>query len=443
MKAVIIGTKIADQGTLKKAMDALRLETVFVATLMDLKKEVRENRWDIFCLDDDFFGSRLAKIEPLLKLIKQTGKPVVVFSSNRDFSHILKMKKLGVADYVIIPFNERELIMKVNAVLQKKTRLACIGGGTGLFNLLIGLKTLPQVLLTSIVDMSDDGGSSGKLSQSLGLLPPGDIRRSLVALSNAPEIMNQIMQYRFDKKGELSGHSFGNIFLAALTGVKGSMSEAVRSLSDILYLQGIVLPVSNTATTLVARFTGGTVIRGESKIDGCYGRSAELKLEELRHEPGARADSAVVASILFADFVTIGPGDLFTSVVTNLIVKSIREALVKSPAKKIYICNLMTKPGETTGFDAADHIKEIIKYLGEDCLDYVLVSNTKVSKQSLADYLKMNQEPVKLNSPQSIAKITEAKVILADIGNADELVRHDSINLKNEIQKIIYGQPNV
>lgn len=441
MKAVVVGERKLEE-TLKKALTALRLEPVTVSTPAEIKAELSGGHQDLFCVDEGFFADR-ASFDATLKTVLATGKPVMVLSTNLEFSHILKMRKLGVSDYVISPFNEREFIMRANAVLQKRMRIACIGGGTGLFNLLIGLKSLPQVLLTSIVDMSDDGGSSGKLIQSLGVLPPGDIRRSLVALSNAPEVMNQIMQYRFDKKGEFEGHSFGNIFLAALTGVKGSMPEAVRSMSDILYLQGIVLPVSDTLTTLVAEFEDGTVIKGESKIDTCYGRSPELRIASLRHEPQARAHSDAVTSILFADFVTIGPGDLYTSILTSLLIRHIREAIVKSSAKKIYICNLMTKPGETTHYDVVDHVKEIVKYLGEDCLDYVLVSDTKVSKKAIGEYAKKNQEPVELKSRASLAKVTSAKLVTADIGNADELVRHDSSNLRREIQKIVFGEPDV
>ncbi len=422
--------------TLKKKLAGLRAE-VAAGQALEIHAQLRRQTYSLVYLDDDFFRQKPSQAELVLRHARKAGVPVIVISSNRHFSHILKNRELGAADYVIKPFNEREFIMRTNAVLQKKIRIVCIGGGTGLFTLLLGLKSLPNALLTSVVSMSDDGGSSGKLSQSLGLLPPGDIRRSLVALSNAPAIMNQIMQYRFKKKGELAGHSFGNIFLAALTGVKGTMSEAVRALSDILYLQGIVLPVSSTPTKLVARFSDGTVVKGESKIDRCEGRSPDLRLVGLRHEPAAKADPDAVASILFADFVTMGPGDLFTSIITSLIIKNIREAVKMTPARKIYICNLMTKPGETSRFDAAEHVSEIVKYLGADCLDFVLISNTKVSKRSVTEYMKKMQMPIYLKNKESVAKITSARVILADIGNANELVRHDSTHLKNEIQKIM------
>ena len=402
-----------------------------------LESGIRKHPFDIALIDDIFLKSRAKTLALVIKQINKKKKPVLLISSNRHFSHLLKMKKLGVADCILKPYNEREFVMRVNAVGKGKKRIVCIGGGTGLFNLLIGLKQLPQVLLTSVVSMSDDGGSSGKLSESLGLLPPGDIRRSLVALSNAPEVMNQIMQYRFEKKGELEGHSFGNIFLAALAGVKGSMAEAVRSLSDILYLQGIVLPVSKALTKLVAQFEDGSLIKGESKIDRAEGRSASLSIVGLSHEPEVEAEPDAVTAILFSDYIVIGPGDLFTSIITNLIITNIREAILHSSATKIYICNLMTKPGETSGLDAQGHRREIVKYLGKDVLDYVLISNTKLSKKAISDYAKKNQVPVNLASQKSALSSTQAKIILADIGDTRELVRHNSVNLKKQIQKII------
>ena len=436
MKILIIGQhKFGSEIT--KIFSSTFPEVRAIQQIALLKRELQKRSWDLVFVDDDFFKSGAAKIKPVFELIRKFKTPAILFSSNRHFSRILYAKNLGFSDYVLKPYNEREMRMRVNAVFQKKTRITCIGGGSGLFNLLIGLKSLPQTLLTSVVSMSDDGGSSGKLSQSLGLLPPGDIRRSLVALSNAPDIMNQIMQYRFVQKGELEGHSFGNIFLAALTGVKGTMSEAVRSLGDILYLQGIVLPASKTLTKLIARFDDGTLVKGESKIDRCEGRSADLRITQFYHEPVAEADADAVSAILFSDFVTIGPGDLFTSVVTNLVIEHILEAVTQTVAKKIYICNLMTKPGETGGMNAADHVKEIVKYLKGDFLDYVIVSNTSLLRKAISDYSKKDQIPVNLKNKKELQAVTKAKIILADVGSTRDLVRHDSVHLKNEIQEII------
>lgn len=402
----------------------------------DALKAASSFRFSIFIIDVDRFGAeiQLMRLAAKLRLAK---KPFIILSSRKDHEAILMMRSIGAADYIIQPYSQREFIMRFNAIAHKKKRIACIGGGTGLFTLLLGLKTLPSTLLVSIVNMSDDGGSSGKISEVFGILPPGDIRRSLVALSNAPELMNQIIQHRFDKGGELHGHSFGNIFLTVLAEVKGSMAEAVRALSDILNIQGIVLPSSRTLTKLVARFQDGTIVRGESKIDLCEGRKPALKIAKIWHEPETEGEADAYTSIINSDVVTIGPGDLFTSVITNFIVKDIRKALIHTKAKKIYICNLMTKPGETTGFTAADHVREVVRYLGTDCLDYVLVSKTVFSAESVEEYMKKSQAPVLPSVAADIRKYTKARVIFADVADEKELVRHDPIKLRAEIEKII------
>lgn len=403
-----------------------------------IKYKLKWEDIDIVAFDDDlFYSTDRPKHLEVMKALKESKRDYIIVSSQKDFSSILEAKKNGAVDYIIRPYNQREFILRFNAVVQKKTRVACLGGGTGLFTLLLGLKTIPDVLLTSVVTMSDDGGSSGKISQAFGILPPGDIRRSLVALSNAPELMNQIMQHRFEKKGEFQGHSFGNIFLTVLAEVTGSMSEAVRALSDILNIQGIVLPASRTQTRLVARFEDGTVVKGESNIDLGIGRRLDLRIADLWHEPEAQGDPDAYSSIINANVVTLGPGDLFTSVGANLIIKDIRDALQKTPAQKVYICNLMTKPGETSKFKAVDHLREIIKYLGGDYLDFVLLSDSKLSNEAITEYAKKNQSPVVPGDIHEIRKLTKAQIIAADIGNETELVRHDSLKLKDEIQRII------
>lgn len=392
-------------------------------------------RADLLVYDEDA-GLAGPQRRALFASLKRAKKPFIIVSSSKDTAAILRAKKDGASDYIPKPFHQREFILRFNAVAQKKARIACIGGGTGLFTLLLGLKQLPNALITSVVNMSDDGGSSGKLSQSFGILPPGDIRRSLVALSNAPELMNEIIQHRFDRGGDLKGHSFGNLFLTVLAEVTGSMSDAVRALSDILNIQGIALPATRTLTRLTARFKSGRVVRGESKIDLCEGRGRDERLVKLWHEPEAECDADAYASILFADIVTIGPGDLYTSVITNLVVKKLREAVVLTRARKIYICNLMTKPGETSGYGAVDHVREVVRYLGKDVIDYVILSNTPVSGESLAEYLKKHQTPI-LPETASLKRITRAKVVAADVGSDTELVRHDGMKLKKEIERIV------
>ncbi len=435
IKILVIG-KSETATALSKALSKLSATIYCENNQAQIKKKLLKNKINIIFLDADDVWFENGRKTPLEALFRKSGKPFIVLSSQKKSTQVIEAYRRGASDTLTKPLNQRELIMRLNALLLKKTRLTCIGGGTGLFTLLLGLKTLPNFLLTSIVSMSDDGGSSGKLSQTFGILPPGDVRRSLVALSNAPEVMNQIVQHRFDK-GDLRGHSFGNIFLTVLAEVKGSMAEAVRALSDILNIQGIVLPASHSATQLVARFADRTVIKGESRIDLGEGRDPDLRVRKIWHEPAADCASDALSSIFNSDIVTIGPGDLFTSVIANLAIKDLAKALVQTRAKKIYICNLMTKPGETAHFNAEDHVREILKYLGKDCLDAVLISDTRVSEESLLEYAKKHQKPVEIGDLRRLKKMTKAEIIVADIGHETELVRHDSLKLKNEIQRLV------
>jgi len=373
----------------------------------------------------------------LRMLASRTKMQMMVIAEKRDTALVLQAKNLGVSKTIFEPCNARELAASANALLLRKKHFACLGGGTGLYHLLSGLKMVPNLSLTSIVSMSDDGGSSGRLRISHGILPPGDIRRSLVALSSAPKLMNQVIQHRFKKGDGFRNHSFGNLFLTALAEIKGSMPEAIRALSDILHIEGIVLPVTTTLNDLEATFEDGTVIRGESKIDLAQGRDPNLRIVDLKHRPEAIHNPDAYAAILDAHFVTIGPGDLFTSVISNLNIKGIREAISKTQAKIIYFCNLMTKPGETARYTALDHVREIIKYLGGDYLDYVFLSNTRLSPKAVSAYARKDQDPVLAEGLDQIRKITKAQLVVADLGHHNELVRHDSEKIKRQVEHLL------
>jgi len=395
--------------------------------------------FDLVLLDLDSDGQKIKSkaVVSLVKRIRKAHRKVVLLSSCRTFELIRAAYEAGTSDYILKPFNRRELSARILAILKGQKRVCCLGGGTGLFTLLSALKSVPDILLISLVNMSDDGGSSGRLRSSFGILPPGDVRRSLVALSNAPEVMNELIRYRFDRGGELRDHSLGNLLLTGLTGMKGSMAEAVRAMGDILNIQGIVLPITQTMTEFVARFENGKVIRGESRISLCKGRDPALQVRKVWHEPHAVCDASAYASILFADVVIIGPGDLYTSVITNLVIRKISEAISLSRAKKIYVCNLMTRPGETSGLDAQEHVKRIVRVLGKDLLNYVLISNTLFSKAAVARYAKLDQHPVLMNEKGGLEGITKAKGILADIADQKELVRHDLQKLRNQLSRLL------
>ncbi|MFH1664664.1 MAG: uridine diphosphate-N-acetylglucosamine-binding protein YvcK [Candidatus Omnitrophota bacterium] len=393
---------------------------------------------DVVILEEKIYsGIKESRKKKLFDILKRSKKKFMVVSSRKALSAVIEARDLGAADFICSPYHHREFIARFNAVAYGKKRITCLGGGTGLFHILMGFKEIPDTLLTSVVSMTDDGGSSGKLKASFGILPPGDIRRSLVALSDAPEIMNQLMKYRFQRGGHFVGHSVGNLFLAALAEITGSFPEAVKMISDVLNVRGIVLPVTDTQTTLCASFEDGTVIKGESKIDSSEGKHPDLRIRDIWHEPETKCTIDAFAAIINSDIVTIGPGDLFTSVSTNLVVKDIRKAVSGTKALKVYICNLMTKPGETSNCDVYDHVSAIIKYLGEDSLDHVIISNTKLSAGAISEYALKKQYPVETGSIERLRGITKAKIILADVGHATELVRHESEKIKNQIWRLL------
>ena len=365
--------------------------------------------------------------------------PIVLVSQALPLDRLIGLYKQGISYVVFKPVHPREMLSCVHALLRHQQRIVCLGGGTGLYTLLLGLKRLPGAHLTSIVGMSDDGGSSGRIREAFGVLPPGDVRRSLVALSTAPALMNELIQYRFEGGEGLKDHNLGNLLLTAMANLKGSMAEAVRAMSDILNIQGLVLPVTTSMSTLVARFADGTVVRGEHRIDVPEGRNPALRIEELRLEPSAEANPSALAALLAADLITIGPGDLFTSIVATFVVQGIRDAVCASKARKVYLCNLMTKPGETSGFTVADHIREIVRYLGRDVLETVLVSSGVLPPEAIDLYAKRAQAPVRLDHPEVLRSVTKAAILVRDLGSTTDLVRHDSTKLAFEIARLLEG----
>ena len=416
---------------IKPALSGLAPEIEIANELAQIRSKLKKKEIDLIIMDGD-------SVKDALPIIQRSKVNFVVLSNKRNIQSVSRAKAAGASDYILKPYNTRELNLRLSAVMNDKTRVSCIGGGTGLFNLLMGLKNVSGLIPSSIVSMTDDGGSSGRLRESFGILPPGDVRRSLVALSNAPEVMNEIMTYRFDRGSCFTGHNLGNLLLTALAKIKGSMSNAVSGLGDVLNIQGIVYPISRTKSKLCAIFEDGRIVKGESNIDLCRNRPPELRIKDCWHEPESKCDISAYSSIINSDFVVIGPGDLFTSVITNLLIKDIRKAITETRAKKIYICNLMTKPGETSNFDALDHIKEILKYLKGDRLDYIVISdNSKFSRDSILRYSKKVQFPVEVGDLREIKKITKAKIVVADVAHERELVRHDGEKLKDVILEII------
>ena len=289
--------------------------------------------------------------------------------------------------------------------------------------------------LTAIVSMADDGGSTGILRDQYGVLPPGDVRRALVALSDAPAL-RELFNYRF-KTGGLSGHNFGNIFLSALEQLKGNFGAAVDEASRVLNVRGRVLPVTFSNVRLFARLADGKILKGETNID-IPRTKVRAKIKKVWLSPGAKINPEAKKAIARADLIVIGPGDLYTSLIPNLLVRGASEAIKKSSAKKVFVCNLMTKFGETDKFGAENFVGEIERYLGKGVLDFAVFNNKKPHSKILARYKKEKAEfitpPSDLN--QVWDKQKKPKYILADLLDSGPFIRH---NPRQKLARVLTG----
>jgi len=312
-------------------------------------------------------------------------------------------------------------------------KIVVIGGGTGVFTVLTGLKNYP-FHLSAIVTTADDGGSSGVLREEFGILPPGDIRRVLVALSSDSPVLANLFNYRFEDGTGLKGHSFGNLFLTALERITGDFNQAVKEASKILGIKGKVIPVSLDYTRLFARLENDFLVVGESNID-VPKHDGSLFIEEVFLNPKPKANKEAIKAIKEADIIIAGPGDLYTSIIPNFLVKGIKEAIKKSRAKKVYICNTMTKYGETNKFTAEDFFATLEKYLGKGVIDYFLVNTEKPKNCYLGEYNKEKAELVKYDK-KILSSWKKPKVIFARLLRQGPLLRHDSKKLAKVISNI-------
>jgi len=436
MKVVLIGVGTSSTSAVVDAAAALTVAMTTAAHCEDAAAHLEAA--DGVIVDLDASGSH----HDFSDAVRKISHPrVLAIGSNLTSDQVTRLFAAGVRDVLATPLHKRELVLRLSALLHRKTRIACVGGGTGLFNVLSGLKDAPHVLLSSIVAMSDDGGSSGRLRTSFGVLPPGDVRRSLVALSNAPAVMNHVMQYRFEGGDGLDGHSLGNLLLTALCELGGGMQGAVKALGDVLNVQGLIMCVTDRSTTLCAELADGRIVRGESAIDQCIDRSSTLRIRRVWQEPPAETSVDAMASLLGADLIVIGPGDLYTSVLAGLIVGGVADAVRASRARRLYVCNLMTKRGETSGYDVADHVAPIVEALGADVLDYVLVSTSAMSPEAVQAYAAQSQHPVAASSEARLREVTRARVVTGDVGHHADLVRHESAKLA-EILLAVLREPS-
>ncbi len=310
--------------------------------------------------------------------------------------------------------------------------LVALGGGTGLSTLLSGLKRLvgekrvgsPWIAsLCAIVTVSDDGGSSGRLREELQMLPPGDIRNCMIALSEDSNLLSRLFKYRFRGDGELGGHSFGNLFLAALAEVTGDFTEAVRLSSEVLASKGHIYPATISDVRLVAELENGDVVRGETQISASRTPIRRLSLEPEQCLPLPAALKAIRA----ADVITVGPGSLYTSILPNLLVARVSKAIGDSSALKIYICNLMTQPGETDNYTARQHLETIKRYAPEIHFDFVIVNDKRISTEQAERYALEGAYQIGLDDDSLDSVIDRStRIIGANLLEEGEKVRHNS-----------------
>jgi len=329
--------------------------------------------------------------------------------------------------------------------LKRHLRVVAIGGGTGLATLLKGLKSYTTVSggdlstrafkvtissLSAVVTVTDDGGSSGRLRKELNMLPPGDIRNCIVALSEDEALLSKLFRHRFEKGSGLGGHSFGNLFLAALTSMTKDFGEAVRLSSEVLATRGHIYPVTNANVELEALLEDGTRIRGETKITASKERIRELFLVP----PDAEPLPQTLEALAHADVISLGPGSLFTSLIPNLLVKGIARAIAGSPAVKVYICNLMTQANESLGRSAADHIRALNDHAGGRIFDYALINTQPVSAELKAKYRLEGGAPVEVDC-EAIQQLGVVPV-LGNYLEEGEVARHATDRIARDLLKL-------
>ncbi len=376
---------------------------------------INANEWVDSFVSDYFPPAYLSWIFAVL------GIALIFFGIRQWLMAILRASSSGGKENII------DTLMEMR--LQQGYKVVAVGGGTGLSTLLRGLKRKTSNL-TAVVTVSDDGGSSGRLQKELGVLPPGDVRNCLVALADDEAMVTDLFKYRFSEGEGLTGHSFGNLFLAAMSGITGNFDKAIKESSRVLNIKGRVLPSTLGIVRLCARLEDGSVVEGESNIS----KSGQRIKEVFFDPPYAAPLAEVIAAIAEADAIVLGPGSLFTSIVPNLLVDRIAHAIAASPAVKIYVCNVMTQPGETDGMTASEHVKALIENAGAKICDYAIVNDEPPSKLREA-YAREGQIPVTAD----VDRIRELAVtpVRAQMISETVNVRHDPEKLGEQVLGVI------
>jgi uncharacterized cofD-like protein len=313
--------------------------------------------------------------------------------------------------------------------LSRGPKIVTIGGGTGLSVLLTGLKEHTSNI-TAVVTVADDGGSSGRLRQEFDILPPGDIRNCLVALADAPALMRDLFQFRFNTNSELSGHSFGNLFITVMTRLTGDFEKAIKETSKVLALRGQVIPSTLNNVVLVAEHKDGTTTVGEDRIPRAHRPIKKVRLDP--EQPQATPDA--IKAIEEAEIIVLGPGSLYTSIIPNLLIKEITEAILNSSAIKVYVCNVMTQPGETDSLSVSDHIRALTNHSQPTVLDYCVINTGEIPAQTLQRYAKESSYLV-INDRKKIEGMGY-RVIEDDFAVIEDgVIRHDA----GKLARIILG----
>ena len=345
------------------------------------------------------------------------------------------LRKLVKRFFALVAPDEEEVSKQIASriELSRGVRIVAIGGGHGLSTLLKGLKQKTSNI-SAIVTVADDGGSSGRLREEMDIIAPGDLRNCLVALADKDTALEQLFQYRFGGEGELSGHSLGNLFLAALIKEFGSAQNALEAASTVLNIRGKVMPATAERIRLLAKMSDGKEIEGESEI-AAYGESRKTKILHMSMIPEAPiAVGDALEAIRHADLITLGPGSLYTSVLPDLLVPEILQAIKESNAPCLYICNIMTQPGETEGYTVSDHVKALIEHVGKNVIDYVLVNNARPTREILKKYEEAGEFPVKIDAKQ--VEETGVIMIKSNLLGEERGASHNSLVLAENIIRI-------
>jgi uncharacterized cofD-like protein len=311
-------------------------------------------------------------------------------------------------------------------VTTRKPKIVSLGGGTGLSTLLRGLKKC-QADLSVIVTVTDDGGSSGRLREELGVLPPGDIRNCMIALSEDENLMSRLFRFRFNSEGSLRDHSFGNLFLTAMAGVTGDFAEAVSLTSEVLAINGVIYPLTNSNVSLNAELSDGTIVQGETRITASRQRIRRVYLDPSDARPLPDALKAIES----ANVITLGPGSLYTSLIPNLLVREVVSAIRAAAAPKIYIQNIMTQPGETSGYSAADHVKALADHCDGVLFPNILLNSRLPSTPILKKY---DSESAQLVIPDlERLRALQLNIMERDLLAEDGVIRHDPDRLARSV----------